>query len=155
MKKRRSICGLRDPPVWKHMSVWDAHAHWRKLIDKVEETLSNDLNLSFFPDSILFYPTKFCNSYFPWTLCPPVCPTESGVYGETVVCVCHINCDHSQLLKKLKCFRFLSLLLFHWCTHDIGLVKISMCLFLWPIDRLAHRVRSYRCEQRHQIARIP
>lgn len=152
MKNRRSICGLRDPSVWKHMWV----SEMPMLTEESWSTrLRRPLPAIFFPDSILFYPTKFCNSYVPWTLRPPVCPAESGVYGETAFCICHVNCDHSQLLKKLKRFRFLSLLLFYWCTHDIGLVTISMCSFLWPINTLAHRVRNYRCDQRHWIARIP
>lgn len=155
MKNRRSICGLRDPSVRKHMWV-------SEMPMLTEESWSTRLRRPF--PAILVYHSfqiQYCftqqNSVTLTFLehCALQFVLRNLVFIETAFCVCHVNCDHSQLLKKLKRFRFLSLLLFYWCTHDIGLVTISMCSFLWPINTLAHRVRNYRCDQRHWIARIP
>lgn len=77
-----------------------------------------------FSNSMLLLQTKFCNSHFPWTLCPQFVLLEpDGVYGDKnvcsfIACARPINCHHYQLLKKIKCFQFLSFLLCYCCIHN-------------------------------------
>lgn len=154
--KKRSMCGLRDPSVWKHMWV-------SEMPMLTEESWSTRLRRPF--PAILVYHSfqiQYCftqqNSVTLTFLehCALQFVLRNLVFMERQLSVfAMLTAITPSSWKKLKRFRFLSLLLFYWCTHDIGLVTISMCSFLWPINTLAHRVRNYRCDQRHWIARIP